>query len=247
MAGVSRRFKDAGYSLPKFMLDAHGHSLFEHAVNSFQRYFDEEHFVFVHQDSPAISTFLNDKLEELGIRRATTVALPKPTRGQAETVAAGLDYVHAEGHQPLTIFNIDTFRPGFAHDVDALRADGYLETFIGDGENWSFVKADANGRVTETTEKRRISPYCCTGLYHFSQARLFMEAFDVESRRGTQELVGGELYVAPLYNRLIQQNLRIAFTVIDRSAVVFCGVPAEYNAFLRSSHRTIGRLEGDAA
>ena len=40
----------------------------------------------------------------------------------------------------------------------------------------------------------------------------------------------GELYVAPLYNDLIERGLDVRFSVIPREEVVFCGVPAEYDA-----------------
>lgn len=44
-------------------------------------------------------------------------------------------------------------------------------------------------------------------------------------------LQGGELCVAPLYNRLIAEGADIRFTRIERHAVIFCGVPEEYTAF----------------
>lgn len=44
MAGLSSRFFKAGYTKPKYMLDAHGISLFDHAVNSFKAYFKTETF-----------------------------------------------------------------------------------------------------------------------------------------------------------------------------------------------------------
>ncbi|TOH10549.1 capsular biosynthesis protein, partial [Vibrio parahaemolyticus] len=39
MAGMSSRFFKAGYKLPKYMLEAHGKSLFEHSLRSFESYF----------------------------------------------------------------------------------------------------------------------------------------------------------------------------------------------------------------
>ena len=42
MAGMSRRFTEAGYTLPKYMLPAHQRSLFAHAVDSFRHYFKTE-------------------------------------------------------------------------------------------------------------------------------------------------------------------------------------------------------------
>lgn len=52
MAGLSRRFAEAGYAQPKYMLPLPGGSVFAHAVGSFREYFDKNHF----SSLPAILT-----------------------------------------------------------------------------------------------------------------------------------------------------------------------------------------------
>ena len=47
MAGMSSRFFKAGYDKPKYMLSAHGSTLFEHSVNSFKKYFNDTPFLFI--------------------------------------------------------------------------------------------------------------------------------------------------------------------------------------------------------
>lgn len=47
MAGMSSRFFKAGYTQPKYMLEAHGQTLFEHSVNSFAAYFASTPFLFI--------------------------------------------------------------------------------------------------------------------------------------------------------------------------------------------------------
>ncbi|TOO97807.1 capsular biosynthesis protein, partial [Vibrio parahaemolyticus] len=41
----------------------------------------------------------------------------------------------------------------------------------------------------------------------------------------------GEIYVAPLYNYLIKNGYKIHYNLIDKDAVIFCGVPDEYIEF----------------
>jgi hypothetical protein len=234
MAGLSKRFAAAGYDRPKYMLEAHGRTLFDHAVESFSAYFGNVPFLFIARDVSGTGDFVRERSAALGIEAARVVLLERPTRGQAETVALGLGEAGVAAKMPLTIFNIDTFRPGFRFPEWIDECDGYLETFVGEGANWSFVRPVAEGsdRVAETTEKVPISNFCCTGLYHFATAELFREAYSADSRLGADELQGGELYVAPLYNRLIAAGRDIRFTVVPREDVIFCGVPAEYDEFL---------------
>jgi hypothetical protein len=236
MAGMSRRFAEAGYAQPKYMLQAHGRSLFGHAVESFRAYFETESFLFIARD-PGAADFISRECREMGVRRSEIVMLDAPTAGQAETVALGLERGSVEDTTPITIFNIDTFRPGFAFpDAEwRLGSKGYLETFRGSGANWSYVRPspEVEPLVLETTEKRPVSDLCCTGLYHFEAAGDFRASLAAERRAPSMP----ELYVAPLYNHLIARGGRVHYTVIGANEVVFCGVPAEYESFLHSPGR----------
>ena len=234
MAGLSRRFAEAGYTRPKYMLEAHGRTLFDQAVLSFAAYFVNLPFLFVARDVAGTADFVRARCTALGIADARVVTLDAPTRGQAETVALGLDAAGVGGQEPLTIFNIDTFRPGFAFPGFEQPVDGFLETFVGEGDNWSFVRPATKGgdRAAETSEKRPISRFCCTGLYHFARASLFSEAYGTAAALPDDRLEAGELYVAPLYNALIGAGRDIRFSVVPRGEVIFCGVPAEYDALL---------------
>jgi len=234
MAGLSQRFTAAGYDRPKYMLEAHGRSLFDHAVLSFRDYFGRLPFLFIARDVAGTADFVRARAALLGIAEALVAVLDQPTRGQAETVALGLGQANIDAATPLSIFNIDTFRPGFRFPDWIDDCDGYLETFVGEGPNWSFVRPIEAGsdRAAETSEKIPISNFCCTGLYHFATAGLFTQAYSKDSTLGADQLQAGELYVAPLYNRLIADGRDIRFTVVPKNEVIFCGVPAEYEAFL---------------
>lgn len=230
MAGLSHRFAAAGYALPKYRLQLHGSSMFAHAVGSFSAYFDTVQFLFVARDIADTNAFIFAECAALGIRNVTIHALGKPTAGQAETVDVALQAVGASPDTPITIFNIDTFRPGFRYP-DATcwpESAGYLEVFRGAGANWSYVRPDRGPepRVLETSEKRPISDLCCTGLYHFAQAGHFREALRIEKNAPSCP----ELYVAPLYNHLITAGLPVHYNIVAADSVVCCGVPAEYVA-----------------
>jgi len=236
MAGLSRRFTEAGYQVPKYRLQAHGRTLFAHAVASFEAYFASLPFLFILRDVAGTRDFVAAECARLGVRDARIAVLDAPTGGQAETVALGLAQVAVAPAEPLTIFNIDTFRPGFRFPTgfDIAAVDGYLEVFRGEGANWSYVRPLAPGsdRVAETTEKVPISDLCCTGLYHFRSAGLFLEAWDAFAGGAAAGMGLRELYVAPMYNLLIRQGRDIRYDLISAADVIFCGVPAEYEAFL---------------
>jgi hypothetical protein len=228
MAGASRRFTEAGYTRPKYELPLGGRSVFAHAVGSFEAYFADLPFLFVVGPTPGAAAFVADGCAELGIARATVVTLTAPTAGQAETVEWGLADQGVAEAEPLTIFNIDTFRPGFRLPTAAWTdgSDGWLEVFKGAGANWSYVRPGdgPEPRVLETAEKKPISDLCCTGLYHFAHAADFTRALALERAAPSMN----ELYVAPLYNHLIAEGRAIHYRLVGSSEVVFCGTPREY-------------------
>ena len=232
MAGLSSRFYKAGYNIPKYMLPAHGKSLFDHAILSFEAYFTTTPFLFIARSISETPEFIKERCQTLGIKNYSIVVLEQETRGQAETVYLGLKGINDDC--PLTIFNIDTFRPHFILPDVAKSTDGYLEVFKGEGSNWSYAKPESSTstKVIETAEKNPISDLCSTGLYHFSSAFDFKQAFEIEVAKPQSEWQKQELYIAPLYNYLIKNGKNIHYHLIERSEVIFCGVPTEYTDFL---------------
>ena len=230
MAGISQRFKDAGYLEPKFKLCLAGSSVFSHAIRSFEKYFEKYSFLFIHRDEGDIKNFILSECKTNSLKSPILVGLSESTSGQAETVFKGINMAKIGDTEAITIFNIDTFRSHFSFpdlwELDQI--DGYLEVFRGSGTNWSYVRPDASGdkRVAETREKVRISDLCCTGLYYFRKAVDFKHAFELE----TTDCKTEELFVAPLYNHLIKGGANIFYHQISLNDVTFCGIPQEYEA-----------------
>ncbi|MNJ23658.1 hypothetical protein D3C77_180480 [compost metagenome] len=229
MAGLSSRFFKAGYTQPKYKLTIQGESVFSLATKSFIKYFDTDLFVFVVRDIYDSKQFIKDEIKKLGISNCSIVTLGDETRGQAETAYLALKQIDSD--EQVTIFNIDTFRHNYQKPSFIDECDGYLEVFSAEGEHWSFVEPAPGGKVTRTTEKERISDLCSDGLYYFKHKNIFIDAF--EQAVAQNELVRGEYYVAPLYNRLIQIGMDIRYETITLDQIDFCGTPEEYRALLK--------------
>lgn len=235
MAGLSKRFTDSGFTLPKYMLYAREKSLFNLAVSSFELYFKTEKFIFIARDVFCTKEFIQKECALLGISFFEIVILTEPTRGQAETVYLGFLASNLPDDEPVLIFNIDTFRPNFSFPTELSKWDGYLEVFIGGGANWSYAKTEnANStKVIQTAEKEEISNYCSTGIYYFKNKKMFIDAFDAPNI-DMSKIKLKELYVAPLYNYLIANDADVRINIIERHEVIFCGVPDEYFNYLNA-------------
>ena len=125
MAGLSSRFFKAGYTEPKYKLVAHGKTLFEWSVSTFEKMYNSEKFVFICRDVYDTPNFVATELKKIGIKDYEVITLNTETRGQAETVFLALDKIPDD--EPLIIFNIDTYEKqfDFMHETN----DAYLEVF----------------------------------------------------------------------------------------------------------------------
>ena len=229
MLGHSSRFFRAGYTLPKHQLPLNSETVFSQSVRSFERYFEDTPFLFLVRNDYGNLEFVCNQIKGLQIRDFRIIEFSAETRGQAESVALGIqDYKNAT---PLTIFTIDTIRYGFEMPPPEHIGDGFLEVFEGDGDGWSFVKPGVGNTVIQTAEKERISNLCSNGLYYFSKISLFRQAYKHYLNQGLS--VNGELYIAPLYNLLIQDGKDIRFNLIEKGEIDHCGIPKDYE-YVRS-------------
>ena len=228
MLGRSSRFFNAGYTVPKYKLPlgVEGQVVFDHVLGSFRRYFDTDLFVLLCREDTHDRHFLIEHMHALGVRRFEVIEHAGETGGQAESVELSL--ARAPQEEELFIFNIDTVLYDFEKDAARGEVAGYLEVFRGEGTHWSFVEPSPNrpGHAARVVEKERISDLCSNGLYYFATVRTFADALD--AHRSRHHGVAGELYVAPLYNELIEQGLPVSYKLVPTKEIGFCGVPDEY-------------------
>lgn len=239
MSGLSSRFSKAGYLSNKYKLDLYGHSVFHHIISQFKHANLNDCFVFIHNGNEFDENFISQTCHDMGLQteKYSIVKLMGETRGQAETVAKGLEQLSIDSNERLIIYNIDSIRIGFdlPKELDTLDVDGYLEVFQGEGDHWSFALPKDNNldesflKVESVAEKQRISDYCSNGLYYFKSFQIFKEAYDIEIERFNGS---GELFVAPLYNNIIKTNKSVYMREIPAKATVFCGTPQEYETIL---------------
>ena len=154
MGGVGSRFRNMGYTVPKYMIEAKGRTLFEWSLLSLDGYKDSvEQYIFIamKDDVYDAESFINRKCRELGLMNYHIIMLDYLTDGQATTAMLAKKYWDSE--HGLLIYNIDTYvEPGEMNDRE-LKGDGFIPCFQADGEHWSFVRLDEVGKVTEIKEK----------------------------------------------------------------------------------------------
>lgn len=231
MGGLGSRFREAGYNVPKYMIEVKGRTLFEWSMISLQGYrnnVDKYIFVVMKDNLCDVENFIKVQCEKLQIKTYYIIMLDYLTDGQATTAMMAAKYWNSQN--ALLIYNIDTYVVSGEMNSSQIKGDGFIPCFHADGDHWSFVKLDCSGKAIEVKEKKRISNYCTLGAYYFKTCQLFKNLYDAYYGR-EQNLVNGEKYIAPLYNFLIENKGLVYIMVIDSSKVHVLGTPEELEIF----------------
>ncbi len=239
MAGRGSRFYEAGYTVPKYEIMAHGHSLFYWSILSLKNFISaDSRLIFVCLAENHSADYVHAQCKILGFSDVHIVELDQVTDGQA-TSAYESRHLWLP-NAPLLIYNIDTYVNPRALQPADIRSgsDGWVPCFRVPGDHWSFVKLDEVGWAKDITEKQRISDYASIGLYWFSHASEYVSAYE-EFFSDPANLVKGERYVAPLYKHLIRNGKKISISDLAVSDVHVLGTPVELDIFLRKTKTEI--------
>jgi len=194
MSGAGRRFMEAGYKIPKTLIDVFGKPMIQRVVENIAL---KGRYIFIVQSS------LNaDELLETiapGCLIITTNAL---TEGAACSTLLAKEYIDNEN--PLLIANSDQlveWNPiDFIGRMQNLRADGGILTFLAHHPKWSYVRCDY-GKVIEVAEKKVISNMATVGIYYYHKGSDYVRYAEQMIAKNIR--VNGEFYVAPVFNEYI--------------------------------------------
>ncbi len=230
MAGLGSRFTEAGYTVPKYMIEVKGKTLFEWSMLSLVDYNKHVNkYVFVVRKEHNASNFIKNKMNEFNIFNVDVVEIDYLTKGQAATALLGVE--KCDDAESILVFNIDTYIIENTLKYSALNGDGHIPCFKADGTHWSFVREE-NGKVVEIVEKQRISDNCSIGAYYFKSALLYKEIYRLFYSGDSGQK---EEYIAPMYQYMINVGYNITFSLIDSDKVHVLGTPKELEAFANTN------------
>ena len=232
MGGIGQRFRQRGYNLPKYMIEAKGKTLFEWSMISldgFRKNADKYIFIALKDNNNDIENFIVQKCQKLNINNYKIIMLDKLTDGQATTAMFAKTYWQADNS--LLIYNIDTYVESGEMKFEDIKGDGFIPCFKAEGTHWSFVRLDSFGNVVEIKEKERISDYCTIGAYYFKSCSLYQNLYEefYLNKEYTKEK-----YIAPLYDFLLKKGGKIYISDIPSSKVHVLGTPEELELFINN-------------
>lgn len=228
MAGLGRRFKDTGIDIPKYKIIANKKTLFEWSMLSLSDFFKEE-FIFIIRKEIADIEFLNVVCKKLGILNFKIKVIEEITDGQATTAYLADEFISEE--EECIIYNIDTYvKPNeILRSQISEEFDGFIPVIEAEGERWSFVKVDEDGKVIDVAEKVPISNLATIGLYYFKSWKVYKQIYNKNKQSILKK--SKEVYIAPMYKQMINNNMNIGIVKLDEDFVKILGTPEEIELF----------------
>ena len=209
-AGAGTRTQIINSKVPKPLLLLHGKTLLEHSLSSLQLASDDL-ILIIGQKKDALSRSQEQICSHLNISKNQIrwIDLDFLTRGQLDTALIGAMKVPL--NYSLAVFNCDSYF--MSSEVTAFLRDANWEGLIPcsaeAGDSWSFCRVDEGSdsilKTLEVAEKNRISNWCSVGFYFFRNIELFRQQANEEIQKSTE----AEHFVAPLYNRYIENHLPV--------------------------------------
>ena len=228
MAGAGSRFVNAGYKLPKPLIDVNGKPMIQKVVENLNI---DGHFIFVVQKSHFEQYNLGTILPLIA-PNCHIVQTEGLTEGAACTTLLAKELINNENH--LLIANSDQIVEwdscDFMQNMLYHNVDGGILTFKDETKNpkWSFAKLDETGYVTEVAEKKPISDQATVGIYFYKHGSEYVKYAEQMIEKNIRS--SGEFYVCPVYNEYIQDNKKIKVKNCDK--MYGLGTPEDYNIYL---------------
>lgn len=198
MAGLGSRFANAGYELPKPLIDVNGKPMIQRVVENIS--------------IPANYTFLVQKehYEKYDLGKLLTSLTPHCnilmvdglTDGAAVTTLIAKDIIDNE--MPLIIVNSDQLVDWdpvvFKNLVCNSKADGVIALFNSSDPKWSYANI-TDGIVSSVAEKLVISNNASVGIYGWKRGSDYVKY--AEQMINLNIKTNNEFYICPVYNRAI--------------------------------------------
>ncbi len=204
MAGEGSRFKSAGYTFPKPLIDVNGKPMIQCVVENLD--FDANYIFLVRSDHIRRYEGLIDTLDRITNGKFNFVEVESLTEGAACTALLAEKYI--DNDEDLLIANSDQYIEYESENFSLLKnitnVDSAVFTFNAVHPKWSFVKTNSRGFVTQVAEKKPISNIATCGIYWYRRGSDFVKYAKQMIEKDIR--VNNEFYIAPVYNELIQDG-----------------------------------------
>lgn len=234
LAGHSRRFRSAGYTLPKFLIELDGKIMLEHVLEMFS---PQDAFFFVLNHNQVDETpHLTELLKNIRPRTHITIIDPHE-KGPVHSVMQISNIPKDEdliiSYCDFTVqWNYQQFkREAFGYDMVIPAFSGFQPASFG-STNYAYMQLDKDNHLVELkekqsfTENRHLEP-ASAGIYYFKSWEIFFRYGLLLEKNGYGDLKEG--YVSLIANLMVANKLKVKVTKVNK--FICLGTPEDIDDF----------------
>lgn len=245
MAGRGSRFLDAAssnpeYKKPKPLINVKGRPMVVWAIESLSKFkVNSSNLIFICRQDQEDEFKISKSLKALFGNQIKIVLIDHITRGAAETVLQAKDYINTD--EDILVSDSDHYFDGsFLYEkiqIKDAETQGIIPVFRPPDKDskWSFSLVEDGDIITAVGEKDKAlaakGALANIGGYYFTHSNIFVK--EAEEAIAENDLTGDagkkEFYVAPIYQRLIKNWMKIVAAITPR--VWGLGTPKDVEYF----------------
>ena len=247
MSGIGKRFIDAGYKVPKFLIEVENKPIIEHVIDLFPD--PDNNFIFIvnneHTKTTNIKNILLNKVKNCKIIEVDV----NNRKGPVHAVMLASEYI--DDNQPTivsycdfgTLWNYSEFKEKIKNYDGAIACYKNFHPHMLGTDNYAFVK-ETNNIMEKIQEKKpftnnRMNEYASNGIYYFKSGAIIKKYFNLLMEKNIQ--VNNEFYVSEVYNLMKEDNLNIYIYEIEK--MLQWGTPKDLEEYLLWSNYFLKREE----
>ncbi len=234
MSGQGKRFTDAGYNTPKFMLDVAGKPMFVQAANSLPPC-DKTVFV-VRRDMVANDGI--DKTISAHVKDAVIKVEETALRGQLTSCLVARDELALDDSLVIgpcdsgMVYSLRSFQRLAASGIDGMVFTYRNQPIVARApQHYGFVKTEGGKAIGVSCKvpisKNPAKDNVVVGAFYFKRGTDFLSEADEMVKKGIK--VNNEFYVDVLMGEMIKSGFDIRVFEIDK--ILCWGTPNEYKTY----------------
>lgn len=239
MSGVGQRFINAGYKVPKPLIEIDGKTIIEHVCSLFP---GENKFTFICNSAHLAETDMMKILKSIK-PNSNIIEIPPHKKGPVYAVSCVYDMIEDDEEIIVNYCDFGTYwdYSDFLKHTRDRNADGAVPSYKGfhphmlGTTNYAFIR-DKNQWLLEIQEKKpftdnRMDEYASNGTYYFKKGSYLKKYFDRLMERDIS--LNGEYYVSMVYNLLVEDGLSVS--VYNIQHMLQWGTPQDVEEYLQWS------------
>ena len=240
MSGIGKRFIDAGYKVPKPLIEVEGKPIIHHIIDLFP---GDHTFDFICNDYHVESTNMREiLLSKVPGAQIHTVSV-KNRKGPVDAILQIAEKIADDDEIIVSYCDYGTKwnYEAFSNEVHKTQADGAIACYIGfhphmlGSDNYAFLRHEDKWAIDIQEKKafteNKMAEYASNGTYYFRNGSLLKHYFQKLVDKDMS--INGEYYVSLAYKLMIEDNLKIRIFEIEK--MLQWGTPRDLEEYLHWS------------